>query len=116
MTRQHASGHKNINYFKKACDLHTFFRMVWLVTLIQMWVGTGCDNYTNVRSNPNQTQCEQVSPADLNVQNFITGGTNSASSLFYVTIPAQVLISPKKHGCDAAATAGQTMPANSVYI
>ncbi|HZS37776.1 MAG TPA: CFI-box-CTERM domain-containing protein [Polyangia bacterium] len=74
----------------------------------QVWVGTGCDNYTQ-RTTPGQISCEQVMTTDINATSFNTGAP-TVNGLVNIHIPALSLISPVKHVCPSTNTT------NDIYV
>lgn len=74
----------------------------------EVWVGSGCDNYTT-RTTAGQTVCEKI--ASPNIQTFTTAG--SANNAIEVPIPGNAIVSPRKHDCDP-----MTNPtgSNAVYL
>jgi hypothetical protein len=74
----------------------------------ELWVGTGCNDYTN-RSNPTLTTCEKL--ATLDFTQFTKGGTAVSG----VGIPIRIngsaaLFSPKQHLCT------QPTASNQIYL
>jgi hypothetical protein len=78
---------------------------------VEVWVGTGCDNYTT-RSTPNQTQCQKLTFGIPDVTVFSRG--SSVNGLIEIPIPGDALSSPQPnggmHSCSTATTS------NNVYV
>ena len=62
----------------------------------EVWVGSGCDNYTT-RTQAGQQVCEKISTPSI--QTFTTAG--SANNAIEIPIPGNAIVSPVKHDCSA---------------
>jgi MYXO-CTERM domain-containing protein len=74
---------------------------------VEVWVGSGCDNYTT-RTAPGQTACEQLTTGIPTFNDFTTASTAGPS--IHVPIPAQSLFAPKTHVCSPLTLS------NSIYV
>jgi MYXO-CTERM domain-containing protein len=96
------------------CDAHDLALRIKLTQALsagaastaEVWVGTGCDNYTT-RTLANQTVCEKV--ATLDVQQ-LTVASSAGPDGIIVPVPSRVLASPVVHQCPT------TITANNIYV
>jgi hypothetical protein len=71
----------------------------------EMWVGSGCDNYTT-RTTASTTACEKL--AAIDITQFTTG--SQTSGRIHLPVPGNALASPVAHMCT------QATASNAVYL
>lgn len=74
---------------------------------VEVWVGSGCDNYTT-RTTAGQNICEKLTTGLPSFQDFTTA--SNAGLLIHIPIPGNALASPVLHTCS------QTTVSNSIYV
>jgi hypothetical protein len=71
---------------------------------VQVWVGSGCDNYTT-RTATNNTACQQIN-VPINITDFSLDSTASTSGI-HIPIPGNALSSPVLHECTSSVLSNQ---------